>query len=176
MSDTIAEGEWHPSHNVRYSDSSLYDEICTRCQRTDGGKQQHIPCPNPQHARPAASDTKEDVGSPDHDEAMRIADGWAGPWTDEVTPTEADVFILARAYKDVVRERDDTRRAAMEIAAAHGDALVNALTPREAWWLKQVVPPDIEVPPADIPTFKVIREKLRRIAARAATTIDTEHE
>lgn len=50
----VAENEWHPTHNVRYSDSSLYDEICTRCGSTDAGKRMHLPCPNPENTEPAA--------------------------------------------------------------------------------------------------------------------------
>lgn len=40
----------HPSHETRYSDSSLYDEICENCGHTDlvpgGWGKLAEPCPN----------------------------------------------------------------------------------------------------------------------------------
>lgn len=34
----------HESHNWRYSDSSLYDAVCTKCNYTDESPQAAFPC------------------------------------------------------------------------------------------------------------------------------------
>lgn len=41
----------HPSHQTYISDSSLYDEKCRQCHRTDYGGDLEYPCPNetPEH-------------------------------------------------------------------------------------------------------------------------------
>lgn len=38
----------HQSHSTRYSDSSLYDEVCKKCGATDanGDERLNRPCPN----------------------------------------------------------------------------------------------------------------------------------
>lgn len=37
----------HPSHKTRFSDSSLYDEVCVNCGATDGrgDNRLSLPCP-----------------------------------------------------------------------------------------------------------------------------------
>lgn len=39
----------HPSHTTRFSDSSLYDEVCTQCGAEDGSAEGSralaLPCP-----------------------------------------------------------------------------------------------------------------------------------
>lgn len=47
----------HPTHNTRYSDSSLYDEVCKKCGATDamGCDLLNKSCPNadgPSHEGP----------------------------------------------------------------------------------------------------------------------------
>jgi hypothetical protein len=34
----------HPTHKTRFSDSSLYDEVCTLCGYTDAGEMLKVPC------------------------------------------------------------------------------------------------------------------------------------
>lgn len=36
--------ELHQTHNWRYSDSSLYDAVCTQCNYTDTSPQAKFPC------------------------------------------------------------------------------------------------------------------------------------
>lgn len=37
----------HETHHWRYSDSSLYDAVCTQCNHTDTSPQAEFPCGNP---------------------------------------------------------------------------------------------------------------------------------
>lgn len=37
----------HPTHNWRYSDSSLYDAVCTQCNCTNIAPHAKFPCGNP---------------------------------------------------------------------------------------------------------------------------------
>jgi hypothetical protein len=39
----------HPTHKTRYSDSSLYDEVCTLCGATDSGQMLKVPCHKMDH-------------------------------------------------------------------------------------------------------------------------------
>ncbi len=54
--------EVHPSHKTRFSDSSLYDEICMLCGHTDSDREGRLKLPCPQ-ARPEEKSSVPDVQS-----------------------------------------------------------------------------------------------------------------
>lgn len=85
----------HPSHQTRYSDSSLYDEVCTLCGATDarGSDLLYQPCSASARA-PAVLDPAVPAAEEDPvDRAIAVLDGYrSGVITD---PKTALARILA---------------------------------------------------------------------------------
>lgn len=115
----------HPSHVTRYSDSSLYDEVCVNCGATDRGGKLAEPCPKPAKELPGEveglrRDLKTTAADRDRWKALK------GAVDAIVNERAAEILRLERELEE---ERDHHRStfAKRRAAEARADALKRAV-------------------------------------------------
>lgn len=102
-------------HKTRFSDSSLYDEVCTVCGATDamGDRRLHAPCPGSEadrlsdHIEATAKDTQQLLIAAEAELASAKAQivaletlrpMWAEGWTSDSMAAQASATALAQIW------------------------------------------------------------------------------